>query len=519
MVVWVGAWGGGLCRSRSTEKRSLFFLSLSSPLSRPTHRSTAEHILTVCKDADAVALLATLSDDGMVAHAAAAVGHGTLTRQVSRAGAAAAAAAAEAAGAPTAILTAGTLKHGSRQPSLASAEAGRVNCSLRAVGAGGDAAAATAAAASGCHHAPPPATSTGYQIAVLSVRFLRSWARTPALAGVQLAQYLFFAILLGATYWRLGDHAARDGAAAGVFDRVASLWFVVLCCVLQPGANACTIMYGQKALLRREAGGGLYRTRAFFVAKSLTSLPFQLLFAFVFNAIIYFCVGYQATCAKFAVFFGVNLLAMLVSESLGVLAAALHRSELIGQIMLSLLFVPLLMYTGFIQTRSPVSGVCGVVVGGWLGACFFFASRSHSPSLPPTPSALPRLAQKAVFRRLRLRRPRQERVWRPQATPRARRAARPRRPHDPPQHRQRPVHRGRRRHPAGLPGDAARDRVLPVCARGADAASVSGRERGVVSRLAGTHSPRPLSPFSPLFFFTLTSARPRFFLSTHTAVL
>ena len=363
-----------------TKKRSFFFSYFPSSFSRPTHRSTAEHILTVCKDADAVALLATLSDDGVVAHATAA--HGALTRQVSRAGAAAAAAAAEAAGAPTAILTAGTLKHGSRQPSLASAEAGRVNCSLRAVGAGGDAAAATVAA-SGGHHAPPPATSTGYQIAVLSVRFLRSWARTPALAGVQLAQYLFFAILLGATYWRLGDHAARDGAAAGVFDRVASLWFVVLCCVLQPGANACTIMYGQKALLRREAGGGLYRTRAFFVAKSLTSLPFQLLFAFVFNAIIYFCVGYQATFAKFAVFFGVNLLAMLVSESLGVLAAALHRSELIGQIMLSLLFVPLLMYTGFIQTRSPVSG--GWVVGwGWACVVFSFSLVFlHPPLLPP----------------------------------------------------------------------------------------------------------------------------------------
>ena len=52
-------------------------------------------------------------------------------------------------------------------------------------------------------------------------------------------------------------------------------------------------------------------------------------------------------------FFGINRTARLVSESLGTLAAALHRSELIGQIVLSLLFVPLLMYTGFIQTRTP----------------------------------------------------------------------------------------------------------------------------------------------------------------------
>ena len=203
--------------------------------------------------------------------------------------------------------------------------------------------------------APPVATSAPHQVAVLSARFLRSWARTPALAGIQVAQYTFFAVLLGATYWRLGgpEAAKEGGPTAGVFDRVASLWFVVLVTVLQPGANACTIMYGQKALLRRESTNGLYTPSAFFIAKSLTSLPFQVGFAIVFNSIIYFAVGYQRDAAKFAVFFAVNLLAMLVSESLGVLAAALHRSELVGQILLSAAFVPLLMYTGFIQTRTP----------------------------------------------------------------------------------------------------------------------------------------------------------------------
>ena len=41
----------------------------------------------------------------------------------------------------------------------------------------------------------------------------------------------------GATYWRLsGD------MTSGTFDRLASLWFVASCVVLQPGNNACTIM-------------------------------------------------------------------------------------------------------------------------------------------------------------------------------------------------------------------------------------------------------------------------------------
>ena len=87
----------------------------------------------------------------------------------------------------------------------------------------------------------------------------------------------------GATYWRLNGELV-----AGTFDRVASLWFVASCLVLQPGNNACSIMYGQKPLLRRELSNGLYHYSSFFVAKSLTSLPFQAMFAALFNTAVYF---------------------------------------------------------------------------------------------------------------------------------------------------------------------------------------------------------------------------------------
>ena len=281
---------------------------------RPTHRSTAEHILTVSKDIEAVVALAERADGGVTASTTTTTTTGALPHAASRAGSLAAAGTGVGVvarsggsirqhnGGVTANLTlhgpgsmklAGMTTTPSRQQSLASAalaaERANNNCSLRDIHGG---AASSGDDGGGGGSLPPmAATSRFYQVLVLSQRFLRSWARTPALLGVQLAQYLFFGVLLGATYWRLcGADATNANASAGVFDRVASLWFVVLCCILQPSANACTIMYSQKALLRREAGGGLYKVSAFFVAKSITSFPFQLLFASVFNTIIYFAV-------------------------------------------------------------------------------------------------------------------------------------------------------------------------------------------------------------------------------------
>jgi ABC-type multidrug transport system permease subunit len=48
--------------------------------------------------------------------------------------------------------------------------------------------------------------------------------------------------------------------------------------------------YSQKPLLRREISNGLYHYSSFFIAKSITSLPFQLMFVAIFNGSVYFLV-------------------------------------------------------------------------------------------------------------------------------------------------------------------------------------------------------------------------------------
>ena len=52
---------------------------------------------------------------------------------------------------------------------------------------------------------------------------------------------------------------------------------------------------------------------------------------------------------KFVVFFALMFLMLLISETLGILCAGFHRTELVGLIILSVFYLPLLMFTGFIQ--------------------------------------------------------------------------------------------------------------------------------------------------------------------------
>ena len=155
--------------------------------------------------------------------------------------------------------------------------------------------------------------------------------------------------IAGATYWQMSLDST-----SGAFDRVASLWFAASVVLLQPAANASSIINLEKDVLRRELSNGMYKFSSFYIAKSLTSLPFQLLFASVFTVGVYFSVGYQLAVAKFFGFFLIMVLIMLISETMGTAAGALHRNPTVGLILVSAICLLLMMYTGFIQTKTPV---------------------------------------------------------------------------------------------------------------------------------------------------------------------
>ena len=86
-------------------------------------------------------------------------------------------------------------------------------------------------------------------------------------------------------YYRLpGD------VTAGVYDRVASLWFVGMVVIFMSGNSALTIAYTQKPLLRRELYAGHYSYLPYYVAKTLTTLPLQLAYCALYVLMTYFLV-------------------------------------------------------------------------------------------------------------------------------------------------------------------------------------------------------------------------------------
>ena len=97
----------------------------------------------------------------------------------------------------------------------------------------------------------------------------------------------------GAMYWRL-----PNSVTAGVYDRVASLWFVGMVVVFMSGNSALTISYTQKPLLRREVYAGHYGYLPYYVAKTLTTLPLQLAYTALYVIMTYFLVRPSQALSK-----------------------------------------------------------------------------------------------------------------------------------------------------------------------------------------------------------------------------
>ncbi|CAL5229378.1 g12692 [Coccomyxa viridis] len=186
------------------------------------------------------------------------------------------------------------------------------------------------------------------QTGILCARFARSWLRSPVSLSMQALQYGIAAALMGAMYYRLpGD------VSAGVYDRVASLWFVGMVVIFMSGNSALTISYTQKPLLRREVYAGHYSYLPYYIAKTLTTLPLQLAYATLYVLMTYFLVGYQVAAANFFYYAAIIFLLILISETLGMLCSGAFRAELTGAIVLQAIYVPLLMFVGFFQTTTP----------------------------------------------------------------------------------------------------------------------------------------------------------------------
>ncbi|PRW59820.1 ABC ATP-binding isoform 1 [Chlorella sorokiniana] len=194
-----------------------------------------------------------------------------------------------------------------------------------------------------------PSVPWWFQVWVLSKRMFRQWIRNPAMLISEISQYAFMAIFVGLVWLQV-----NDSLATGPNDRAASIWFSMAVMSFTPAYTAAVVWDKDRLLLRRESQTDMYDVTAWFAARTLTLLPFEMVQCVAFCVVAYWMVGYAAIFLNFVVFTAAFILFQLVSETVGEMSAVVTGSSTYAVLILTFVLLFLLSFSGFLVSDVPV---------------------------------------------------------------------------------------------------------------------------------------------------------------------
>ncbi|XP_070185188.1 protein white-like isoform X2 [Littorina saxatilis] len=172
----------------------------------------------------------------------------------------------------------------------------------------------------------------GRQFAILLWRSWVSLFRDVVLFRVRVMQTLVMGLVLGLIYLRLEyDQKGVQNINGGMFLLLMQATFVNMFAVVNS-------FPAEMGIFMREYGSGLYRTDAYFLAKSFAELPTFVVLAFVFITIDYWMMGLYETWQAYLIAAGIIIIVTNIAVSFGLLV-----STIAGNVNLALAIAPPLL--------------------------------------------------------------------------------------------------------------------------------------------------------------------------------
>ncbi len=97
---------------------------------------------------------------------------------------------------------------------------------------------------------------------------------------------------------------------------------------------------------------------SFFIAKTLSTLPVEVIQVVLFSTIIYWMFGYQADAGKYFIFVTLMVLFALASETIGYICAIVTKDSKNGVALITVLMVVLMSFSGYLVRNVPVFFRC-----------------------------------------------------------------------------------------------------------------------------------------------------------------
>lgn len=156
------------------------------------------------------------------------------------------------------------------------------------------------------------------QFKLLLIRSFRETARGKVGIIIKIVQQVTLGLIYGGIY-KVGNDQAS------IMDRFGLLSLVAIGTMNMAVASTIRSFTKEKAIVKGEMTGGLYKTFPYFIAKAISEIPLVGVYNTLFSCILYPLAGLQK--GKFKNFIGLTTLNTLVSEGAGLIIGAISPNS------------------------------------------------------------------------------------------------------------------------------------------------------------------------------------------------